>query len=170
MPVDHSHRCAITGRPEHGAGTPRARSNERCGLPLPAARVRARRPLASLSFPSAALVPLSGAVPLKPLQDKARCVVNMSTEGTRAGAPQETAAWNKGDDIGCIGESLQITCPRRSFRASSATSRTPSRRLQICAEVGRSHVHGLAWTGGGHRDRFLGCPNHPAVRERDLAT
>ncbi len=83
-------------------------------------------------------VPLSGAVPLKALQDKARCVVDMSTEGARAGAPLETAAWNKGRDIGYIGESLQITCPRRSSRPSSATSRTPSRPLQICAELSRA--------------------------------
>ncbi len=76
-------------------------------------------------------VPLSGAVPLKALQDKPLCVVDMSTERHELVLHPEKAAWNTGLGIGYIGESLQITCPRRSSRPSSATSRTPSRRLQI---------------------------------------
>lgn len=90
-----------------------------------------RRAVANSGIHCAVVVSLSGAVPLKALQDKARCVVDMSTDGPRAGASLETAAWSKGRDIGYIGESLQITCPRRSSRPSSTTSRTPSRWLQI---------------------------------------
>lgn len=83
-------------------------------------------------------VPLSGAVPLKASQDRARCVVDMSTEATRAGAPRETAAWNKGHDIGYIGESLQISVhdegpgPRRLHRG-----RPPAGSGYVPVDLGR---------------------------------